>query len=324
MAAAQDSQAAGARAPPERPHSLLDLLDPRRYLAAAIGWTVVVVAAVAGLAAGVLAADAAERQVRDGSERMLAQLARQTEQTLAANLVNRLSVVQALAAHVEAADDWSPQALRRQLAAAQGQFPEFAWIGVVDGSGRILAATGGLLEGQEVGQRPWFRAGMQGPWLGDARDAVLLDRLLRVPGEAPLRFVDAVAPLRDAAGRPMVLGAHLSWRWIETLRRESLRSLGDHAGVELLLLAADGKVLAGPAALLGRSLEAPGTELAEDGKYLVRTATPQQVPGRPRVDWSVVVRQDREAALGPAAACSGVCSSPFSWSRRPRAASRSS
>lgn len=302
MAAPHDSRAAGGSAPPEQPHTLLGLLDPSRYLAAAIGWAVVIVAVVAGLAAGVLAAVAAERQVRDGSERMLAQLARQTERTLAANLALRLSVVQALAAHVEASDDWSPEALRRQLAAAQDRFPEFAWIGLADERGRIRAATGGLLEGQDVGERPWFRAGAQGPWLGDVHDAVLLDRLLREPGAPPLRFVDAVAPLRDAASRPMVLGAHLSWRWIETLQRESLRSLGAHQGVELLLLSAQGKVLGGPKALLGREFKAPATDLAEGGVYLVRTATPDRIPGRARVDWSVLVRQHRDAALAPAAA----------------------
>lgn len=76
------------------------------------------------------------------------------------------------------------------LNSLQVAFPGYAWIGVTDASGRVRAATGGLLEGQDVSTRPWFQQGRRGPWLGDVHEAKLLATLLPPALDGPRRFVD--------------------------------------------------------------------------------------------------------------------------------------
>lgn len=302
MTGPSDSQPGGPPPPATAPRAGVSAwrrLDPRRSLAAAIGWMVLVVCAGAGLVAGELAARMAERQVRQDGERLLAQLAQQTRQTLDGNLTNRLALVQAAAAQFEARQELAGPGLRRQLEALQASFPEFAWLGLTDEGGTVRIATGGLLEGQSVRARPWFQAGLRGPWLGDVHEAVMLDRFLRTDATQPaLRFVDAVVPLRDGQDQRMVLGAHLSWRWIEELQRETLRVLGPHPSIEVLLVSADRTVLAGPAPWTGRSV--PTTDLSEGGEYLFQAVGGEGPNGRPRLDWTVVVRQPKALALDAA------------------------
>jgi hypothetical protein len=153
-------------------------LDPRRRLAAAIGWSMLAVVALASLVAGNMAAAEAERAARESTERLMAQFATQVDHGLGMNLRNRLSIVQATAAQIAASGHKGADALRLHLDAVQAQFPEFAWLGVADLRGRVMTATGGVLQGESVAQRPWFAAAQAGPYLGDVHKAVLLERQL--------------------------------------------------------------------------------------------------------------------------------------------------
>ena len=56
---------------------------------------------------------------------------------------------------------------------------QYDWVGVAAPDGRVLAAKGGVLEGQDVSARPWFRAGLQGAFAGDVHEALLLQKILR-------------------------------------------------------------------------------------------------------------------------------------------------
>ena len=79
---------------------------------------------------------------------------------------------------------YDPQ-LQAHLEQIRQSYPFYSWIGVTDTQGVVQVATGNLLQGQDVSQRPWFGAGRQGPYVGDAHDAVLLDKLLAAPAAAP-------------------------------------------------------------------------------------------------------------------------------------------
>ena len=46
--------------------------------------------------------------------------------------------------------------LRNVLETMQMTLPDYAWIGFADRDGRVRAATGGILEGASLSQRPWF------------------------------------------------------------------------------------------------------------------------------------------------------------------------
>ena len=272
-------------------------LDPRRHLSAAIGWSMLAVVALASLVAGNLAAAEAERAARASTERLMAQFATQVDHGLGMNLRNRLSIVQATAAQIAASGDKGADALRRHLDAVQAQFPEFAWLGVADVQGRVMTATGGVLQGESVAQRPWFAAARAGPHLGDVHKAVLLEKHLpRAPDGQPLRFVDVAAPIRlDDGGLVGVVGGHLAWGWIDRLQGELLGSLDSKRRLELVLADADGVVLLGPQRWIGRTLQA-ADDLSEGGAYIVGRHLAKTTDGV-GLGWRVTVRQSAEPAL---------------------------
>ena len=74
--------------------------------------------------------------------------------------------------------------------------PHSLWLGVADAQGVVRAATNNMLLGQNVEERPWFRAGLQAPYVGDAHPAKLLESLLPHQERRPYRFVDFAAPIR--------------------------------------------------------------------------------------------------------------------------------
>ena len=68
-------------------------------------------------------------------------------------------VLAAAAAAIAVAE--RPGRMRRALERVQQTFSDFAWIGFADVDGKVVASTGGLLQGNSVAQRPWFKEGLQ-------------------------------------------------------------------------------------------------------------------------------------------------------------------
>ncbi|HOL36270.1 MAG: hypothetical protein JSR43_01630 [Proteobacteria bacterium] len=257
---------------------------------------------LASLMAGRLAAVQAEQAARAGSQRLLTQFAIQVNHGLEANLQTRLAIVQASADQLAASGELGPPALRRHLDVVRTRFPEFVWLGVVDAAGKVVAATEGLLQGENIAQRPWVTAGRAGAYLGELHPAVLLaDHLPRSADGRSLRIIDVAAPIHRGNGDVRgVVGAYLSWHWIERLRGELQSALDTDSPLELLLVARDGTVLAGAPAWLGRPAGA-GADLTERGRYVVGRHDAGRSAGS-ALGWSIVVRQSSEAALRQAQA----------------------
>ncbi len=277
-------------------------LNPRLHLAAAIGWAVFTVVTLAALVAADLAASEAARRVRADSERLLTQFAAQIGHALKTDLRTRRAILRATAAQIVATDDRSEQALRRHLDAAQAHFPEFVWLAVADVHGRITAAAGGAREGDDVSASAWFARGRTGLYLGDVHPAppLLPSPDAAADPQAP-RVIDLAVPLTDAAGRPAgVLGAELSWRWVENLQAELLRSLDSQRQLDMVLTTEDGTVVVGPAAWLGHP-RPTRAEISQDGAYLIGGLVEHAGAGD-GLGWGVVVRQDAHAALAPSRA----------------------
>ena len=269
-------------------------LDPRLHLSAAIGWAVFTLAA---LVAAILAGDEAERRARADTERLLAQFGTQIRHALAMSLETRRSILQASAAQIVVSSDRGGDALRRHVEAVQAQFPEFAWIGVADERGRVTAASGGVMEGDDAAAQRWFRKGRQGPHFGDVGEAPLLaSRLPSIAGREPARFIEAAVPLTPSAGGSAgVLGAYLSLHWIEQQLGDLRGALDTHRQLDILLIGEDGTVLVGPVPWLGRLL-AGDADLTGGGAYVV--GRPTEHRGRNGgLAWKVVVREGEEAAL---------------------------
>lgn len=207
----------------------------------------------------------------------------------------------------------SPAAVRRALENFQRNFPDYAWIGIARPDGRVLAATGGLLENRDVTARPWFHVGQLAVVAEDYHPAVMLGSLLPRTSD-PWRFVDVAGPIRDADGTLRgVLAIHLSWKWARTLATALLTPALREYGAEIIVVRSDGVVLLGPADILEKPIATESLRRAFDnGTGAVKERWPdgrtymtgysQTGRGRDRAGlrWAVLVRQTEVAALASA------------------------
>jgi len=202
--------------------------------------------------------------------------------------------------------------LRGLLDSLQDTYEHYAWIGFTDTRGRVLASTGGLLEGANVSTRPWWLGGLRGPFAGDLHEAKLLaDLLPRASDQAVPRFVDVAAPVYDQNGALIgVLGAHLYWRWADEVVKSVLQPFAAHDDVEAIVLNREGDLLlsSGPAPRLDRKALADAIAASDDaasdwvadspGEHAYIKAYHQGRGYRdyPGLGWIAVVRQPQEVA----------------------------
>lgn len=202
-----------------------------------------------------------------------------------------------------------PAAARRLLEDLRTRSPTFSWIGFTGADGRVIAATGGLLEGLDVAGRPWFRPGLAGLHLGDVHPAVMLAKLLPAEegGGADAYFVDAAAPVHAADGRVIgVIAGHLTWRWAEGVRRELITLAPWRPAPVMRVLGADGMVLLGPEGERGRPWLQPlppapthwqEATLPDQPPSILAFARADRGDARPNLGWVVVAQRDRDSVL---------------------------
>tara|TARA_B100001105_G_scaffold88429_1_gene70213 strand:+ start:292 stop:2004 length:1713 start_codon:yes stop_codon:yes gene_type:complete len=186
----------------------------------------------------------------------------------------------------------------------------YSWIGVAHPDGEVVAATGHMLVGSSVAERPWFAQGLKTAYTGDVHKAKLLATLLPPATDgSPPRFIDFAAPLTDAQGRVVaVVGAHVNWDWgrevISLLRTGDARQMG----VRVFVVDAGDQVILGPTdapdalpPALAPLLAGPRVAEWADGTDYLTAATPVQPHARSnQLGWRVVVRQPAAVALAPA------------------------
>lgn len=200
-----------------------------------------------------------------------------------------------------------PAAMRRALDQVQLGFNHFAWMGITDAKGRVLASASGLLEGADVSQRPWWQGAQQGPFVGDVHAAVLLAKLLPEQPE-PWRFVDFAVPIRNERGELQgILGSHLSWTWARQIKNELIDAAMESHQAEALVIAKDGSVLLGPPDMEGKPSAALAPLLANPNtaqqldmgghRYFVVTSATRGQGSYPGQGWVVVLRKPAEVAL---------------------------
>jgi hypothetical protein len=101
---------------------------------------------------------------------------------------------------------------RRVLEVLQETWPEFAWIGLTDATGRVVAATNRTFEGTAAETRAWFRSGRELPFVGSLREMPELAG--SDIAEASNRYLDLAVPVTGANGQfAGVLAGHLRWNW---------------------------------------------------------------------------------------------------------------
>ncbi len=216
-------------------------------------------------------------------------------------------------AAMAAGDEDLNGAFRIRLDTAKRLDDRLSWLGVAGPNGRVVAVADGLLEGQDVNERTWFRNGLEGAFAGDVRDALLLQRVLP-PGDTaePLRILDFAKPLRRAADGAVfgVIGAHIQWKAVRDLVRDAARP----ERADILLVSREGTVIVGPPGLedtriqhlrsalaAGQGVVAATEEEWPDGGHHLSVTMP--VPGyrnMPGFGWSLILRQPSAVAHAPA------------------------
>jgi diguanylate cyclase (GGDEF)-like protein/PAS domain S-box-containing protein len=185
-----------------------------------------------------------------------------------------------------------PAAIRRALEQMHAGFPQFAWLGLTDRDGKVVAAIDGLLQGKDVSARPWFAGARHGMFVGDVHSALLLEKLLPAQAE-PWRFVDLATPVYGPDGSLRgVLGGHLSWAWAAQIKHDLVDGALQQHQAEALIVGADGRVLLGPAGLQGQRLAT--SDPADTLVVQSRTRGSGRYPG---LGWNVVLRQPEGVAM---------------------------
>ena len=263
--------------------------------------------------ADVAATAQAETSIGQG----LRELALQTADKLDRGMYERYREVRLLAQRRDLSPAHANPAQRRAvLDGIQDSYGFYDWIGMAGLDGRVEVAGRALLEGANVGGRPWFRNALLGVNVGDVHEAVLLAKLLPADDGAPRRFVDVAFPYLDDAGKPLgVLGVHLSWQWARAVERSVIAPLAKRGRIDALIVGADGTVLLGPAGLQGTRLALASLRqarrqdagfLVEDwpdgASYLVGYSRSRGFDAYPGLGWTVLVRQAVDEAYAPARA----------------------
>ena len=285
----------------------------RVRLGLACGGLAIVLALVLSVGVGMLARTQLEGLV--GSS--LTSLAQQMADKLDRGMSERyrdLKVVASLDAFRDPASSRDDR--RALLDTLRDTYPEYAFLALTSPDGRVLTSAGGLLEGADVSQRPWFVGGLEGTFFGDVHEALLLAKLLPSPDGEPLRFVDVAVPVyTDADELVGVLGAHLSWAWAREVEQSLLDPVRRANGVEVIIVSKDGTILLAPTAsgLTGTQVATPSVmvqhertsgyqiETWPDGvQYLTGTVRSLGYRDYPGLGWHVLVRQPVITALEPA------------------------
>jgi HAMP domain-containing protein len=274
---------------------------------------VVLCTAVALLAGGILLVTTAgvSREITEReSTTVLRTLGQEVASRLARALHTQWRELEGLVRFAEEAQ--GPDELRIRLETVAQLNSRYAWIGLARPDGRVAVSTGRMLEGESVAARPWFRAGLQGPFAGDVHDAVLLQRLIAPNATEPLRLIDFAGPIRRADGTIIgVLGSHIGWTSVRDVLRDALQGTER----DVLLVSRSGTILVGPPELEGQALALPSVLAARQGasqsavetwpdgeRYLTAVITPIAYRNLPSFGWSLVIRQKAEAAAAPARA----------------------
>lgn len=255
--------------------------------------------------------EAASARITQDSGESLRWVARSIAHSFAENLRERDREISLLAQSPALVKEQLTIAeLRQRLEAIKRSYRHLAWIGFADTHGIVQAAAGGLLEGENVSQRPWFMNGRQGAFVGDVHEAVLLAKKLANPHpEQPLRFVDFASPVYDREGKLQgVLASHALWSWVDETVEGALRSDAGKSGVEAMVVGAKGEILYPYQAVGTSSLPAnlPGDdafavlEWTPGNRYLTSTVNVHaDIPTE--LKWRIVIRQPIDKALAPAA-----------------------
>jgi signal transduction histidine kinase len=297
-------------------NALLQLLSPRRSLAAAIGWTFVLLVCVGAYLASLWAGNLARTRLEAQTGVLYQQYALQVSNALDGNLYDRMQWLRAmadvLATRAAVGGRERERALLERLKAS---LPELDWVAYADAAGTVVAATGGLDPGRRVAGERWFAEGVDHEWIGTVGAHAPAQARSPAASDADAGpIIELSAPVRDGDNRVTgILGARLSGGWATHLETNLTAGLKAEHAVESLVVDPRGVVLIGPRSLVGTVMDlpvnrAPGAvgQLVhvwpDGGQYLAGYAVSDGVGTFPGLGWTVWVREPTATAFAAARA----------------------
>jgi diguanylate cyclase (GGDEF)-like protein/PAS domain S-box-containing protein len=117
---------------------------------------------------------------------------------------------------------------------------------MTDEHGKVLVATGGLLEGENVSNRRWFLSALERPYFGEFSDSPVL--ATQGLASEPVHLLELALPIVDNAGRFQgVLASQIGFVWPDHPERTILEPVRRAAQFqELAIVSESGAVLFGP------------------------------------------------------------------------------
>jgi diguanylate cyclase len=253
-----------------------------------------------------------QQQVEDRGQ-ILYHLANTAAIAISENLRERSREVELLARsplYVNA--NFTSPEFRASLERLQQSYSYYSWIGLTDINGTVQAATGGLLVGQSVAQRPWFQEAKKGVYVGDLHEAKLLAALIPSPSNqsGPIRFIDFAVQVENAQGQPRgVLGVHAHWGWSEDLLNLITPQDASEEHVEFFIVNGNNEVIFPDVPRQNRSLSVPvvnegdAAHYASWGsqeRYLTSAVAVNSPDSTIPLNWKVLVRQPEDKVLAHA------------------------
>lgn len=194
------------------------------------------------------------------------------------------------------------ESLRPLLDDLRLHHPSYAWFGVIDPGGRVVAATGGLMQNAEVSDQAWFKAGLRDVHMSGAAESPLLPggQQLGRP-EEPRPFIALARPLRqgkDGQGETVgVLAAWLDFRWVQSVVTDALQTTPTGRTAAALIADRDGVLLVKPVGETATRLAELAADAAPAARHL--TVRLEAAPSSPmaQLGWTLLLRQPREQAF---------------------------
>lgn len=252
----------------------------------------------------------AANYAREQANERLQQLSWQMRDSLDLGMQQAVNHVRTIADLPVVRDADDAVVIRQIFSNIRRHFPDYAWIGLTDQQGKVLAGSEGLLEGVDVSQHSWFSDGKISLFTDDYHPAVLLENKLP-ESDTRWRFVDIAFPVTHSNGEFRgVLGVYLSWEWARGIAHELLMPTAQQYQVEVIVVRDDGMIILGPDYLEETTVNTDSVKLARNGgtgaivetwpngrRYLTGYAqTGLRTPDFP-VKWSILIRQPEEIAL---------------------------
>lgn len=253
-----------------------------------------------GLGATALMEHRLESALQSAAQQRLDFVAKKLGDAIRDDLLQRRREVAQLALVLSASQEIQLDTIQPILDKLKARSPAYAWIGLADAQGSVVAASDGLLLGVSVAQRPWFSSGQAVDYFGDSHSAKLLEPfLLDAPQGEPVRFFDITSPVRNVS-QPWsgVLGAHLYTRWIRQVVERALVSHGEFIRFEVFVADGAGNPLyqwpSSSAQSLNDFLQHP-----EDARDLLSQGTVTSDDIGEDLAWTVAVRESHLVAMAP-------------------------